>query len=115
MHVPSPGAAKMLVAELGSRFPAHHLMEALGLVYPQYWCVEDARENFEKHMHVIKAHYCHPKSTHQKKARLKRRDRKEQGSVGGIEEQELATGNSSRAVALQVRIEHYLCMPCFSS
>ena len=55
MHVPYPGVAKILVAELDSRFPAHHFIEALGLVYPQYWCIEDARENFEKHMHIIKA------------------------------------------------------------
>jgi hypothetical protein len=33
----NPGAAKQLVHELGSRFPAHEFMEALGMVYPQYW------------------------------------------------------------------------------
>jgi hypothetical protein len=42
-------------------------MEALGMVYPQYWLVQDCRENFEKHMQVIKTHYCHTKSTNQKK------------------------------------------------
>jgi hypothetical protein len=30
------GVAKQLVHEFGCRFPAHHLMEALGMVYPQY-------------------------------------------------------------------------------
>jgi hypothetical protein len=33
---------------------AHQLMEALGMVYPQYWCVEDCRANYKNHIHVIK-------------------------------------------------------------
>jgi hypothetical protein len=48
-------------------------MEALGMVYPQYWCVEECRENFEMHMQVIKTHYCNPKSTQQKKGKSKRK------------------------------------------
>jgi hypothetical protein len=51
-------AAKQLVHKLSCRVPAHHLMEALGLVYPQYWLSENCKENFEKHMLVIKSHYC---------------------------------------------------------
>jgi hypothetical protein len=76
MHVLPLGAIKQLVAELGSRFLAHQLMEALGMVYLQYWCVEDCRENYEKHIQVIKAHYYHPKSTYPRKAKLKKKGRK---------------------------------------
>ena len=52
-------------------------MEALGMVYPQYWYVEECRENFEMHMQIIKTHYCHPKSTQQKKEKSKKRTAKQ--------------------------------------
>lgn len=73
MTVMSTGTAKKLVQELGSRFPAHQLMEALGVVYLQYWCLEDCRENFKKYMQVIKKHYYHAKSTNQKRTKSKRK------------------------------------------
>jgi hypothetical protein len=28
---------KKLIFELGNYFPSHELMDALGVVYPQYW------------------------------------------------------------------------------
>jgi hypothetical protein len=56
-------AVEKLVVELQSRFPTHHLMDALGMVYPQYWTVPDAWENFGKHMEIIKSHYCEQKKT----------------------------------------------------
>jgi hypothetical protein len=73
LSVFTPRAAKQLVHELGSRFPVHQLMEALGMVYPQYWCLEDCRANYENHIQVIKAHYCHPMSTHHKISKTKRK------------------------------------------
>jgi hypothetical protein len=71
-------AAKQLGHELSCRFPAHHLMEALGLVYLQYWLMENCKENFDKHMLVIKLHYCQPKATHMKKSKPAKRSRKGQ-------------------------------------
>jgi hypothetical protein len=80
-------AAKQLVHELSCRFPAHHLMEALGLVYPQYWLTEDCKENFDKHMLVIKSQYYQPKTTHTKRGRPAKKCRK--GQVQGV----VATAN----------------------
>jgi hypothetical protein len=75
-------AAKQLVHELNYRFPAHHLMEALGLIYPQYWVTEDCKENFDKHMLVIKSQYCQSRATHMQKSRLAKKCRKGQVNDG---------------------------------
>jgi hypothetical protein len=56
VHIPS--AADSLVKELSSRFPASALMDALGVVYPQYWLQPQAEELFEGHFSVLKNHYC---------------------------------------------------------
>jgi hypothetical protein len=40
------------VYEFGARFPAHILMDALGMVYLQYWVADDSIENFKKLMEV---------------------------------------------------------------
>jgi hypothetical protein len=50
-------AATELVKQLSLRFPSAALMDALGLIYPQYWQEEDAEKKFEKHLPVIKQHY----------------------------------------------------------
>jgi hypothetical protein len=99
----SPGAAKQLVQELRSRFPAHQLMDALGMVYPQYWCIEDCRTNFEKHIQVVKAHYCLPKSTHGRKTKVvQKRTKKGTGSATGVEVGEVDIGAASAALVIQV-------------
>jgi hypothetical protein len=82
------GAATKLVQELDSRFPTHQLMEALGMVYPQYWCIEECR------VQVIKTHYCHPKSTQQKKKKLKRKAT----ALLHLQLSMLATSNSTPAL-----------------
>lgn len=43
-------AAKMLVQELDNRFPFYHVMNAIGIMYPQYWCQISAEEMFDKHL-----------------------------------------------------------------
>jgi hypothetical protein len=48
--------------ELGSRFPAAEVMDAFGIVYPQYWSERDADANFDRHLKVLKTHYGHGKS-----------------------------------------------------
>jgi hypothetical protein len=50
-------------------------MEALGMVYPQYWLTGDCKENFGKHIEVIKMHYYQPKST-QRNTKPKKRSKK---------------------------------------
>jgi hypothetical protein len=52
-------AATKLVQALGQRFPAAHLMDVLGFIYPQYWTDQECDSNFEKHLKIIKAHYGH--------------------------------------------------------
>ena len=101
MHFHSPGTAKQLVQELGSRFPVHQLMEALDMVYPQYWCVEDCRMNSERHIQVVKAHYYHPKSTHGKKTKLvQKKDRKGTRSATGLEAGELDISNATAPLVI---------------
>jgi hypothetical protein len=55
-------AAKQLIKELQDRFPSQGVMDALGVVYPQYWRDSHAAEkSFRKHLDVIKAHYGQPR------------------------------------------------------
>ena len=37
-------------------------MDAFGFVYPQYWLVPEADQNFERHLKVIKEQYCYTKT-----------------------------------------------------
>jgi hypothetical protein len=46
------------VRELLNRFLASSLMDALEIVYPQYWLQPHAKEMFEGHFTVLKNHYC---------------------------------------------------------
>jgi hypothetical protein len=34
-------------------------MDALGVIYPQYWTEKECDSNFEKKLRIIKAHYGH--------------------------------------------------------
>jgi hypothetical protein len=56
------GAAQKLILELQGRFPASTVMDAFGFVYPQYWLIPEADENFERHLSIIKEYYGHMKS-----------------------------------------------------
>jgi hypothetical protein len=53
------GAAEMLVKELEDRFPAHHVMNAFGILYPQFWCQGSAEEMFDKHLRTLMDTYGH--------------------------------------------------------
>jgi hypothetical protein len=50
-------AAKRLVAQLTNQFLAAHLMDAFGLIYPQYWSNKEANMNFDRHLKILKEHY----------------------------------------------------------
>jgi hypothetical protein len=54
-------AAEYLISELQSHFLAHGVIEALGVVFPQYWMMADCEEFFKRHISVIKAQHCYAK------------------------------------------------------
>jgi hypothetical protein len=54
-------AAEHLIAEMKSRFPSHSVLDALGVVYPQYWQQGDCEVSFRKHLNVLKDFYGEPK------------------------------------------------------
>ncbi len=47
----------LLVTKLEQRFPNHELMNALGVIYPQYWLQLDCESTFTIHLNVIKQLY----------------------------------------------------------
>jgi hypothetical protein len=54
-------AAQKLIDESKARFPSVAVMDALGVVYPQYWLQGDAEVSFRKHLTVLQDFYCEPK------------------------------------------------------
>jgi hypothetical protein len=42
-------------------FPTHDVMDALGVVYPQYWLKSTCESRFPTHMDVLKKFYYQPK------------------------------------------------------
>lgn len=36
-------------------------MDAMGIIYPQYWLQKDCEESFPKHLQVLENFYCEPK------------------------------------------------------
>jgi hypothetical protein len=49
---------KALTHELTARFSTSHLMDAMRICYPHYWLQGDSKDNFNKHLMLIKAHCC---------------------------------------------------------
>jgi hypothetical protein len=54
-------AARQIISELEKRFPAVELMDALGVVYPQYWVSPTAVDTFLQHLDVLKRWFGMPK------------------------------------------------------
>jgi hypothetical protein len=54
-------AAQKLLDELKARFPSVVVLDALGVVYPQYWKQDDCDTSFCKHLNVLKEFYREPK------------------------------------------------------
>jgi hypothetical protein len=55
-------AAQQLSDELKGRFPAHVVLDAMGVVYPQYWVNEKtAQISFRKHLNVLKEYFGQPR------------------------------------------------------
>ncbi len=55
-------AAKTLIQELETRFPAHGLMDVLGIVYPKYWLQVECETSFPKKTCLIKTFFCSSKT-----------------------------------------------------
>jgi len=48
-------ATTQLITKLQGKFPAQDLMDALGVVYPQYWLQLKLEKRFNVHLATIKA------------------------------------------------------------
>jgi hypothetical protein len=44
------GVVAQLIQELQRRFPEHIVLDALGIIYPQYWLQPDVEITFSKHL-----------------------------------------------------------------
>jgi len=49
-----------LIEELDIRFPKQSVLDAIGVVYPQYWLQANVDNTFLQHLEVLKAFYCTP-------------------------------------------------------
>jgi hypothetical protein len=54
-------AAQKLLDELKARFPTVAVLDALGVVYPEYWEQDDCDTSFHKYLNVLKEFYREPK------------------------------------------------------
>ncbi len=56
-------AAAMMVMELESRFPPSEVMDALSIVYPQFWLEPGHEDKLTGYMNTLKQTYAHTKDT----------------------------------------------------
>jgi hypothetical protein len=54
-------AAEQIIDELEKRFPTVDVMDAMGVLYPQYWTSPTAMSTFPQHLEVLKRVYGQPK------------------------------------------------------
>jgi hypothetical protein len=57
----SIGVVQALIDELDLRFPAHHVMDAMGIMFPQYWVQEGADRTFSTYISILKDALCYSK------------------------------------------------------
>jgi hypothetical protein len=53
--------AQSLCDELDWRFPFQELLDAFGIIYPQYWRQEGVEGSLPHHLAVLKEFFCHAK------------------------------------------------------
>jgi hypothetical protein len=51
-------AAGQLIVKLQGRFPTQKLMDAFGIVYPQYWLQLELETRFVTHLAILKDAFC---------------------------------------------------------
>jgi hypothetical protein len=49
-----------LICQLERQFPARELLNAIGVIYPQYWMASKAKTTFPNHLVIFQAHLGHP-------------------------------------------------------
>lgn len=56
-------AVEKVSLELDRHFPTYEVLNALGILYPQYWLSEECLETFPHHLEIItsKRFFCEPK------------------------------------------------------
>ena len=52
-------AVEMLMTELSQRFSNSNLINALSIVFPQFWLQSNANDLFPLHLKTLKSHFCH--------------------------------------------------------
>jgi hypothetical protein len=57
----SSDAARKFLDELKARFPEVNVLDALEVVYPQYWRQGDCEQSFRKHLTILKDFYGEPR------------------------------------------------------
>jgi hypothetical protein len=55
-------AATNFIFELERRFLARELLNAIEVIYLQYWLIPKAGTTFSSHLAIIQAHFGHPKA-----------------------------------------------------
>jgi hypothetical protein len=53
------GVAQALIEELDLRFPAHHVLDAMGIIFSQYCVQEGTNRTFSTHLNILKDAFCH--------------------------------------------------------
>lgn len=51
-------AAPQLITELKGEFQEHHVLDAMGIIYLQYWLQDEAARSFPKHLEILGIFYC---------------------------------------------------------
>jgi len=50
-----------LIKELERCFPAHELMNPMGIIYPHYWEAPNVETTFPNHLAILKTKFYHSK------------------------------------------------------
>lgn len=51
----------VLITEFQRKFQEHHVLDAMGIIYPQYWLQDEAERSFPKHLKILWIFYCDAK------------------------------------------------------
>lgn len=54
-------ATQRLIEELDQRFPSQEIMNAIDIIYPQFWLQLEVKHDFLVQLNILKSHYCHMK------------------------------------------------------
>jgi hypothetical protein len=49
----------ILINELDKKFHAQEVLNAIGIIYSEYWLQANVEQRFLGHLALFKSHYCH--------------------------------------------------------